>query len=119
SGISAWDQRREAQEHAEEAEWSLRWGMLREAQAAGDSAWALGERTRAVAINRALAYARDYAAFDASFGFGGVASMLMVNQPATRERFDAVYAGVTILHELLTWDPDALNEPLTYNGVCE
>jgi hypothetical protein len=54
-----WDAAREANELVEEAKWAARWGMWREAQSAGDAAWALGARTPDAAAARALAYARE------------------------------------------------------------
>jgi hypothetical protein len=48
----------EAAQHLDEAEWALRWGMYEEAQAAVDSAWALGLQNPQSASTRALAYAR-------------------------------------------------------------
>jgi curli biogenesis system outer membrane secretion channel CsgG len=62
-----WNREREAAQHAEEADWALRWKMYDEAQAGADSAWALGLQTPEVASARALAYARDAAYPDANF----------------------------------------------------
>jgi hypothetical protein len=54
----SWDAAAEASQHFEEAEWALRWRMYEEAQAAADSAWALGFQTPQSAAVRSLAYAR-------------------------------------------------------------
>ncbi len=39
-----WDALAEANRYYEEAKWALRWGLLREAQGAAESAWALGKK---------------------------------------------------------------------------
>ncbi len=54
-----WDAAREASQHLAEAQWALRWKMWPEAQAAADSAWALGEKTLDCATTRLSAYAGD------------------------------------------------------------
>jgi hypothetical protein len=116
-----WDQQSEAREHAEEAAWSLRWGMYPEAQAAGDSAWALGFRTRRLAVTRTLAHARDYAAFGPSFSSTASAyrRIILVDRLPSRERFESIYRGAAILHDFLTSDPDAVSYPEVYPAVCE
>ncbi len=55
---SQWNPASEAAQHLQEAEWALRWRMYEEAQAAADSAWALGLQSPQSATARSLAYAR-------------------------------------------------------------
>ena len=43
STVTEWNAADEAQQYFEEAKWALRWGLYSEAQAAADSAWALGK----------------------------------------------------------------------------
>ena len=43
STIPAWNAADEAAQYFDEAKWALRWGIFSEAQAAADSAWALGK----------------------------------------------------------------------------
>ena len=47
----------------EEAKWALKWGMLREAQEASESSWALGLRTKEAAELRIRTYAAEAASF--------------------------------------------------------
>lgn len=49
---AAWQPDAEAANYLEEAKWALRWGMIPEAQAAADAAWALGKRDLACALTR-------------------------------------------------------------------
>lgn len=52
-----WQTADEAEQFASDAKWALRWGLLPQAQAASESAWALGLRTKDVATMRIHAYA--------------------------------------------------------------
>lgn len=54
----SWDRTGEAARYFEEAGWSLRWGLWREAQSAADAAWALGKQDEAAASRRVEAYSR-------------------------------------------------------------
>jgi len=56
SNVSEWSAAEEAAKYFDEAKWALRWGVLPEAQAAADSAWALGKRDVDCAIVRVKAY---------------------------------------------------------------
>jgi hypothetical protein len=105
-----WDPAREAREHAEEANWALRWKMYPEAQAAADSAWALGMQTRAVAVTRSLAYGRDHAQSDPLFGIGGAFNLFSVNYLPLPERTATVVRAIAILDDLVTRDPSAIAE---------
>jgi len=107
---SNWDPKKEAQEHADEAAWALRWRMYPEAQAAADSAWALGLQTPVVAATRALAYGRDRADWDPTLGFGGAASSILPSHPPLPERTATVINAVTILNDLLSRDPAAVSD---------
>jgi hypothetical protein len=51
-----WVAKGEADRYSQEAQWALRWGQLREAQQASESAWALGNRTRILALTRLRSY---------------------------------------------------------------
>jgi hypothetical protein len=54
-----WNPLEEAARYHTEAEWSIRWGMHREAQAAAETAWALGLRTQFMASLRIATYAGE------------------------------------------------------------
>ena len=56
STIPAWTAADEAARYLEEAKWALRWGATAEAQAAADSAWALGRQDLDCAQARVKAY---------------------------------------------------------------
>jgi hypothetical protein len=51
-----WRPMEEAEQYYSEAQWALRWGLKAEAQAASESAWALGKRTPEVAALRVRCY---------------------------------------------------------------
>lgn len=55
----SWDAADEAEQFFLDASWAYRWGLLRQAQAASESAWALGKRTEPLARLRINAYAQD------------------------------------------------------------
>jgi TolB-like protein len=46
SAAPAWDAADEAEQFFNEADWALKWGLCRAAQAAADSAWALGKQDK-------------------------------------------------------------------------
>jgi Ca2+-binding EF-hand superfamily protein len=56
SNVKAWDAADEAAQYFEEAKWALRWGIHPEAQAAADSAWALGKHDMDCVTARVQAY---------------------------------------------------------------
>ncbi|MGA3282840.1 MAG: EF-hand domain-containing protein [Verrucomicrobiota bacterium] len=57
SVVKEWNAADEAQQYFDEAKWALRWGAFREAQAAAESAWALGKRDMECATVRIESYA--------------------------------------------------------------
>jgi len=54
--VPEWNAADEAAQYFDEAKWALKWGVYSEAQAAADSAWALGKRDLDCAIVRIRAY---------------------------------------------------------------
>lgn len=56
SSVPEWNATAEATQYFEEAKWALRWGVVPEAQAAADSAWALGKRDQECATIRIKSY---------------------------------------------------------------
>ena len=52
-----WNAADEAEQFFSEAKWAYRWGLLTQAQAASESAWALGKHTKELAALRIRAYA--------------------------------------------------------------
>jgi Ca2+-binding EF-hand superfamily protein len=59
SEFKEWSASDEAEQFFAEAKWALRWGILRQAQAAAESAWALGKRDLDCALVRIKAYADE------------------------------------------------------------
>ncbi len=57
--VKQWDAASEASQYFDEASWALKWGVLSEAQAAADSAWALGKKDLPCAVVRVKAYILD------------------------------------------------------------
>jgi hypothetical protein len=56
STVPEWNTSDEAAQYFDEAKWALKWGVLSEAQAAVDSAWALGRHDMDCAVVRVRAY---------------------------------------------------------------
>ena len=56
STVKEWNATDEAAQYFDEAKWALRWGVYSEAQAAADSAWALGKRGLDCALVRVKSY---------------------------------------------------------------
>jgi len=56
STVAEWNTSDEAAQYFDEAKWALRWGIYPEAQAAADSAWALGKRDLNCALVRVKSY---------------------------------------------------------------
>jgi len=54
--VTEWNAADEARQYFKEAQWALRWGVYEEAQAAADSAWALGKQDLECAVLRMRAY---------------------------------------------------------------
>jgi hypothetical protein len=59
STATEWNPTEEAAKYYEEARWALKWGLLKEAQAAAESAWALGKRDLDCTLLRVRAYMAD------------------------------------------------------------
>jgi Ca2+-binding EF-hand superfamily protein len=69
SAIKEWNATAEAQQYYDEAKWALRWGVFSEAEAAADSAWALGKTDLACAIVRVQSYVSEVLANVAGYEF--------------------------------------------------
>ena len=65
-----WSATDEAQQYFDEAKWALRWGVYSEAEAAADSAWALGKRDLESAMVRIRSYLLEESADTADFQIG-------------------------------------------------
>ena len=68
STLPAWNAADEAEQFLAEGNWALRWDLYNESRAAGESAWALGKKSRDVAVLRVWAYARDVDVVNEGFG---------------------------------------------------
>jgi hypothetical protein len=104
-----WDPASEASQHLDEAEWALRWKMYEEAQAAADSAWALGLQTPQSAAARSLAYARAALAPDRQWihnmGPSLFESFATVDPPPQREELQALRVGLAVTENALEQNP--------------
>ncbi|HEX5397779.1 MAG TPA: hypothetical protein VFY06_01880 [Verrucomicrobiae bacterium] len=56
SSVTVWNAADEAEQYFKEAQWAMKWGLYSEAQAAAESAWALGRRNSETATLRIRAY---------------------------------------------------------------
>jgi len=56
STVEEWNATAEAQQYFDEAQWAMKWGVYAEAQAAADSAWALGKHDQDCAMVRIKSY---------------------------------------------------------------
>jgi len=56
SPVKEWNAADEAEQYFDEAKWALKWGVFSEAQAAADSAWALGKHDMDCAMVEVQAY---------------------------------------------------------------
>jgi EF hand len=65
----AWNASDEAQQYYIDGKWALRWGLNAGAQAAADSAWALGKRDLDCAVLRIRARLAEASAGDVSYDF--------------------------------------------------
>jgi hypothetical protein len=59
STVPEWNAADEAAQYFDEAKWALKWGVYSEAQAAADSAWALGKRNLDCALVRVKSYVSE------------------------------------------------------------
>jgi hypothetical protein len=69
--VKQWDAASEASQYFNEANWALKWGIYREAEAAADSAWALGKQDLDCALVRVKAYVEDTSSHVEKFALGG------------------------------------------------
>src|ERR1039457_4262114 len=70
SSVPEWKSTDEAAQYFEEAKWALRWGVYSEAEAAADSAWALGKNDLSCALLRVSAYVSDVSSKTSRFQEG-------------------------------------------------
>ena len=69
SSVPEWNAADEAAQYFAEAKWALRWGVFSEAEAAADSAWALGKTDLACVIVRVQSYVSEVLANVAGYEF--------------------------------------------------
>lgn len=62
STVTEWNATDEAGQYLKEASWALKWGVFPEAEAAADSAWALGKQDLDCALVQVQAYTSDVSA---------------------------------------------------------
>jgi hypothetical protein len=68
--VTEWNAADEAQQYFAEAKWALKWGIYPEAQAAAESAWALGKRNLECAVDRITGYVSEVSATVAGYQKG-------------------------------------------------
>ena len=68
--VKEWNASDEAAKYFDEALWASRWGVFKEAEAAADSAWALGKQDLAGAMVRIKAYLAEVDSLSVNYGRG-------------------------------------------------
>lgn len=63
-----WSPAEEAEQYRSDADWAFRWGLLEQARAASEAAWALGLHSEPLARLRIRAYAQDVWPLDLGIG---------------------------------------------------
>jgi EF hand len=81
SVVKEWNAADEAEQYFNEAKWALRWGIFLEAQAAADSAWALGKQDLACGMVRVQSYVSELKAETGGIQIGqsGISSHYVTN----------------------------------------
>ena len=74
SSVKEWNAADEAEQYFGEANWALKWGIYSEAQAAADSAWALGKHDMEGALVRIRSYLADAKPADLNELYGQIVS---------------------------------------------
>jgi len=70
STVPEWNAANEATQYFDEAKWALRWNVFSEAQAAADSAWALGKKDLDCASVRVRSYVMEISAYVGRYQHG-------------------------------------------------
>ncbi|MEO7298748.1 MAG: hypothetical protein ABI042_09255, partial [Verrucomicrobiota bacterium] len=119
SSAPEWKPVEEAAQFYDEAKWALKWGMLREAQAAADSSWALGKRDVDCASVRVESYLADFAVRSQTYLYEivgdetgpvrKVSRTFTVIQPADPRRLETVLHGLNLYDQFLQTMP--MDEP--------
>ncbi len=90
----SWNPTDEAKQFCDEAQWAVKWKMIREAQMASESAWALGKRDLECALVRVKAYLAEVHPYDGNVLKGirhrgearAIILTMMQNRKVERER---------------------------------
>jgi hypothetical protein len=112
----SWNPADEARAYFDEAKWALRWGMSDEAQAASESAWALGKQDLDCALTRIEAYRVDipqvWSAHVQSFLHGKKVGM-SVDDPPNPEDIDRSLHLLEMYNDFAhtSAEPPKLNSP--------
>jgi hypothetical protein len=118
-----WDSKLEAAQHLDEATWALRWQMYEEAQAAADSAWALGLQTADVARARTLAYARTASHADRTWDEDRRADRFQSRMTVTPRpddfKLQLLAVGLSIADNALAQNPSWLTNAAWNRAVAE
>lgn len=103
ASVAPWNAADEAQKYFEEATWSLRWNLLRQAQSASDSAWSLGKQDMECALVRASAYTRVIPEIDPEnvrhIDLGNTVTFLSVTNPPHSDEIDQALQALRIYNE--------------------
>jgi hypothetical protein len=104
SVIKEWNTADEAAQYYEEAKWALKWGVLAEAQAAADSAWALGRRDIDSAIVRIRAYKNSLKAMRISVAGSIDSSIVDRPEPAERAQLTRMIKNLSESHPAILFE---------------
>lgn len=124
SNVTSWDAAAEASKYYDEANWALRWGMYDEAQAASESAWALGKRDLADALVRVRSYVADipkveagnvqhFASMQDYFNKRPDPHYVHINDPPNPENLDRALYALGAYDEFCQNSPDGKPEVLS------
>jgi len=107
---AGWDAAREASQHLAEAKWAERWKMWKEAQAAADSAWALGEQSLDAATTRLVAYGRDDLPYTEYWHVQIEERMRWPSNPPPPSAVESPYQAMALIQETLARHPGAVSD---------
>lgn len=116
---AVWDPAKEAAQQLAEAKWGVRFGMWREAQAAADAAWALGERSLEAATTRLLAYGRDVRIFNRATQKQPERRIQWPYNPPPADAVEPMLQAVELMEQTLAQDFNAITNRAWWDAARE
>jgi len=108
SPVKEWNSTDEAVQYFDEAGWALRWGVFQEAQAAADSAWALGKCDQDCAIIRIRAYAGSLHTMEISEEGSIDASLVNDTSLADRNHLSRLLGQISRTHAAVLFETNQM-----------